>query len=80
MKIEVLGNCCATCHAEFEKIKKAAAEIDAAIEVEQVGDIMLILQYKVLQTPAVVIDGQVVSVGHHLSLQEAKDLIESHIK
>ena len=80
MKIEVLGNCCATCQAEFEKIKKAALEVDHTIEVEQVGDIMRILHYQVMQTPAVVIDGKVVSVGHHLSLQEAKALIESHLK
>ena len=32
MIIEVLGNCCATCHGVYENVKRAASEIDPSIE------------------------------------------------
>ena len=80
MKIEVLGNCCATCRAVFAAVKAAANEVDPKIEVQQIEDIMTILRYHVVQTPAVVIDGEVVSMGYHLSKEDAKQLIESHLK
>ncbi|MDR2683942.1 MAG: thioredoxin family protein [Prevotellaceae bacterium] len=75
MKIKVLGACCAACNATFENTKKAAAEIDGEISVVQEDNILEILKHRAMQTPAVVIDGNVVSAGKDLSVEEAKKLI-----
>ncbi|MDR0829247.1 MAG: thioredoxin family protein [Prevotellaceae bacterium] len=75
MKIKVLGACCAACNATFENVKKAANEIDENIEVAQIDNVLEILRYKVMQTPAVVIDDVVVCAGRDLNFEEAKKLI-----
>ena len=79
MKIKTLGACCAACNATFENVKKAAAEIDGNISVEQEGSVLEILKYGVMQTPAVVIDNKVVSFGKNLSIEEAKKIILNNI-
>jgi small redox-active disulfide protein 2 len=75
MKIKVLGACCAACNATFENVKKAAAEIDIKVEVTQEDNILEILKYHVMQTPAVVIDDVVVCAGKDLNIDEAKKMI-----
>jgi len=75
MKIKTLGACCAACNATFENVKKAVAEIDTTIEVEQISNVVEILKYGVMQIPAVVIDDVVACVGKDLNFEEAKKLI-----
>ncbi|MDR1544205.1 MAG: thioredoxin family protein [Prevotellaceae bacterium] len=75
MNIKVLGACCAACNATFENVKKAAAEIDGEISVAQIDNVLEILKYRVMQTPAVVIDDIIVCAGKDLSVEEAKKLI-----
>jgi small redox-active disulfide protein 2 len=63
MDIKILGPGCPKC-AQTEKIVKETVEesgVDATIE--KVTDVMEIAGYGVFGTPAVVIDGEVKSVG-----------------
>lgn len=63
MEIKVLGPGCKKCH-ETEKIVKAAvAEAGIDTVVDYVTDIKEIAQYGVFVTPAVVVNGDVKSVG-----------------
>ena len=63
MEIKVLGPGCAKC-AETEKIvREVVAESGLDAKVEKVTDLMKIAGYGVFGTPAVVIDGDVKSVG-----------------
>jgi hypothetical protein len=78
MNIKVLGACCAACNATFENIRQAAVQVDKNIEVVQVDNVLDILKYRIMQTPAVVMDEVVVSVGKTLNLSEAKKLIEQN--
>lgn len=80
MTIQVIGDCCASCHATYETIKKVAEKIDRSIEVEHVEDITKILQMGVIQMPTVIIEGKTVSSGKHLSEKEAETLINSYLK
>jgi len=75
MKIKTLGACCAACNATFENVKKAAAEIDTQIEVVQEDNVLEIIKYNVMQTPALVIDDVVVCIGKDLNFDEAKKII-----
>jgi len=63
MEIKVLGTGCAKCQQTERVVREAVAEAGLAAEVEKVSDTMKIVGYGVLGTPAVVIDGQVKSVG-----------------
>ncbi|MBA3027216.1 MAG: thioredoxin family protein [Desulfobacteraceae bacterium] len=63
MEIKVLGPGCAKC-AQTEKIvKEAVAEAGIEAHIEKVTDLMKIAGYGVFGTPAVVVDGEVKSVG-----------------
>ena len=63
MEIKVLGPGCAKCQKTEEVVKEAVAESGVNADVEKVTDIMKIASYGVMGTPAVVIDGEVKSVG-----------------
>ena len=63
MKIEVLGSGCAKCKQLEKDVYNALAELDVAADVSKVQDISKIMAYKVMVTPALVIDGEVKVAG-----------------
>lgn len=63
MRIEVLGTGCAKCKQLEKDVYNALAELDVAADVSKVKDINKIMEYKVMSTPALVIDGQVKIAG-----------------
>ena len=72
MEIKVLGPGCAKCKKTEEVVKEAVAESGVDAEVEKVTDVMKIAGYGVLGTPAVVVDGEVKSVGKIPSKEDIK--------
>jgi len=70
MKIEVLGTGCSKCIALEASVKEAIAKSGKFVELKKVEDIMEIMAYQVVSTPALVIDGVVVSTGKLLSAEE----------
>lgn len=70
MKIEILGTGCTKCKALEEAVKKAVAQIGGFHEVKKVEDIVEIMNYGVISTPALVVDGEVKSVGKLLSVDD----------
>jgi small redox-active disulfide protein 2 len=63
MDIKILGPGCPKCKQTETIVKEAVAESGVCANVEKVTDVMQIAQYGVFGTPAVVVDGQVKSVG-----------------
>ncbi|MEI6258407.1 MAG: thioredoxin family protein [Deltaproteobacteria bacterium] len=63
MEIKVLGPGCPKCHQTEKVVKEAVAEAGISAEVEKVTDMMKIASFGVFGTPAVVINGEVKSVG-----------------
>lgn len=63
MKIEVLGSGCRKCSKTADEINTAGTELGADFSVEKVTDPKVMMQYKVMSTPAVVIDGKLVHSG-----------------
>ena len=63
MDIKVLGPGCPKCQQTEKIVKGAVAESGVEATVEKVTDVMEIAGYGVFGTPAVVIDGEVKSVG-----------------
>ncbi len=75
MEIKVLGTGCATCKALEATVREVAAEMNIDATVEKVEDLMEIMDYNIMRTPAVVIDGKVVSSGKKLSASEVRELL-----
>jgi small redox-active disulfide protein 2 len=63
MDIKVLGPGCPKCQQTEKIVKTAVAESGVDASVEKVTDILAIAEYGVFGTPAVVVDGEVKSVG-----------------
>ena len=63
MEIKVLGPGCSKCAQTEKVVKEAIAEAGITAEVEKVTDMMAIAGYGVFGTPAVVVNGEVKSVG-----------------
>ena len=78
MKIEILGTGCTKCKALEEAVKKAVAQIGGFHEVKKVEDIVEIMNYGVMSTPALVIDGIVKSSGKLLSIDEIINLLKEN--
>lgn len=77
MKIEILGTGCAKCKTLEEATKQAVAASGMFAQIEKVDDIMKIMEYGVMSTPGLVIDGKVLSTGKVLSVNEIIELIKA---
>ena len=72
MKIEILGTGCPKCKKLEENARKALDETGKKAEVVKVTDINKIIDYGVISTPALVIDGDVKASGRILDIDEIK--------
>ena len=77
MRIQVLGTGCAKCKQLTASAEKAVAELGLGVAVEKVEDIREIMKFKVMSTPALVVDGQVKSTGKVLSVEEVKAFLRT---
>ena len=75
MKIQILGTGCTKCKALTENVEKAVRELGLDAEIEKVTGIREIMQFKVLMTPGLVIEGQVKAAGRVVSPDEIKKLL-----
>ena len=75
MKIEILGAGCAKCKSLEASVKQAVKELGIKAEIVKVEDIMEIVNYGVMSTPALVVDGKVKSAGNVLDKEAVKKLL-----
>jgi small redox-active disulfide protein 2 len=73
MDVKVLGPGCPKCQQTEKIVKEALAEAGVDATVGHVTDTMEIAGYGVFGTPAVVVDGEVKSVG---KIPKKKDVID----
>jgi small redox-active disulfide protein 2 len=74
-KIKILGTGCPKCARTSALVEEVVKEQRVEAVVEKVEDIMEIIKYDVLATPAVVIDGEVSIAGRIPSKAELTELI-----
>lgn len=74
--IKVLGSGCAKCNALEAATKEALAALSMDITIEHVTDFTEIAAYGVMTTPALVIDGKVVSFGKVLKKDEVIKILQ----
>jgi small redox-active disulfide protein 2 len=72
MKLEILGTGCPKCKKLTELAQEAATELGLSFEIVKVDQINDIMNYGVMITPALAIDGKVVVAGRIPSKEEIK--------
>ncbi len=70
MNIKVLGGGCSKCEALLANVKEALAESAKEADVEYITDFSVIAGYGIMSTPALMIDGKVISGGKVLKPKE----------
>ncbi len=75
MKIQILGTGCPKCKKLAENAEAAAKELGVDCEIEKVTDINVIMDFGVMMTPALTVDGEVKSAGKLLSVDQIKALL-----
>ena len=75
MEIKVLGPGCKKCDSTKENVEEAVSESGLDVRIIKVTDTMEIAKHGVFGTPAVVVDGEVKSVGKVPSKEEIKGWI-----
>ena len=75
MDIKVLGTGCGKCKTTYAVIEKVINENNITATLTKVEDIMEIMSYNILATPAVVIDGEVKIKGGVPSEAKVKELL-----
>lgn len=76
-KLQILGTGCAKCNQLEQAVRDMATDLGLAAEIEKVSDIKDILAFKVMGTPALAIDGKVVTSGKVPSANELRELLGS---
>ncbi len=75
MKIEILGVGCPKCKQLTANAEAAVKELNLQAEIAKVTDIDKITGYGVMMTPALALDGRVVSSGKVLSKDDIKKIL-----
>jgi small redox-active disulfide protein 2 len=76
MNIKVLGTGCTSCKNLERNTRAAILEMGIDANVEKVENIMDIMKYNILRTPALVVNEKVVVMGRVPNVAEIKKLIK----
>lgn len=80
MKIEILGTGCPKCKKLNELVEEAINDLGVSAEIIKVTEINKIIDYGVMVTPALVIDGEIKVAGKVPNKQEVTQWIEEKTK
>jgi len=79
IELKILGTGCPKCVKLEERALKAAEKLGAPYKLEKVTDIAEILGYKIMMTPALVVNGEVKSVGKVLPVEEIYEILKGEV-
>lgn len=75
MEIKILGTGCPRCHALEIAVINALTELHIKADVSRVNDIIKIMEYGVMRTPGLVINGKVAVSGRLPGNDELKKIL-----
>lgn len=75
MKVQVLGPGCPKCTTLAERAAEAAQALGIECEIEKVTQLADIMKFGVMTTPALVVDGEVRTVGNVPSVDDIKTML-----
>ena len=77
IKIEILGTGCKKCQHLEANAKEAVANLNLTAEVSHITDPVEIAMRGVMSTPALIINGKVVSKGQVISPEQIQPLLQT---
>jgi small redox-active disulfide protein 2 len=75
IEIKILGTGCPKCNSLEKLTRKAVNEIGIEANIEKVENIMDIMDYGIMRTPGLVVNGEVKVSGRLPSEKELKELL-----
>lgn len=75
LKLQILGTGCPKCKLLTERAERAAGELGLDYELEKVTEIDKILEFGVVATPALAVDGEIKVFGHVPTTSRLKEVI-----
>ena len=75
-KIQILGTGCAKCQKLAENTEAAAKALGIDYEISKVTKINEIMQFGVMMTPALVLDGEVIVSGKVPTVEDLKKVMQ----
>lgn len=74
-KLQVLGTGCPKCRLLTDHAEKAATELGIDFELEKVTDLDRIVEFGVVATPALVVDGEIKVSGHVPTARRLQEIL-----
>ena len=74
-KLQILGTGCPKCKKLAELTEEAAKELGIDYEIEKVSEVQKIMEFGVMVTPALAVDGEVKVAGKVPSVDDIKKMI-----
>lgn len=75
MEIKILGTGCKKCEDLYDNVVEALSKVGKDADVEKVEDIVTIMSFGVMSTPALVIDGKIVISGRSAKVEEIEKFL-----
>lgn len=63
MEIKVIGTGCEKCNRLYQNVQQAVNELGITANIEKVAELMDIVRLGVMLTPALMVDGKIVTTG-----------------
>jgi small redox-active disulfide protein 2 len=79
MIIQVYGPGCSKCFSTGRNAREAVAKLGIDATVEEIHDLAVMVSKGIMMTPALGIDGKVISSGKALSTEDIMELIKKAI-
>ena len=79
MNIQVLGTGCAKCKSLEKATREVVAQNNIDATITKVEDIVEIMKFNIMTTPALVVDGKVIIKGRVPSNDELKELLTTKV-
>ncbi len=75
LHLQILGTGCSKCEKLAQNAETAARELGMEFTLEKIGEITRILEFDVIQTPGLVVDGRVRCSGTVPTVEEIKRML-----
>ncbi|MGQ9465678.1 MAG: thioredoxin family protein [bacterium] len=80
LDIKILGPGCPRCYEVEKRTKEVIEELKLDVNVEKISDLKKIMEYKIMATPGLVINGKVVFSGKIPAKSQIRAWIEQAMK
>jgi len=78
MTIKIIGTGCPSCKQLYKMVQETVEELKTKCEIEYLTDIQKMVKLGVMQTPALMIDDEIVASGYIPTNRDLKEFIKKY--